>query len=240
MRTRKEYFQAAIMLLAIFLALNVIQGNRFFSFDMFITKLYLLPGIIIGLTLHEFSHALVSYKLGDPTPHMQGRVSINPLKHIDPIGFVALIIAGFGWGIPVQINPNYYKHRRRDEALVAVAGVTMNFIIAVIFILAMKLIISIMGFNIAGNQAISILIKVLSLGAYINIVLMIFNLMPIPPLDGFNIVTHIFKLDKYSWWGKLYQSGTFILVALILFDIINKVLNPIVSIIYNGLMSFII
>ena len=91
----------------------------------------MLPGIIIGLAFHEFAHAAVAFKLGDPTPKMQGRVTINPLAHIDPVGLAALLFAGFGWGVPVQINPSNFKKRRRDELLVSLAGVTMNLVIAI-------------------------------------------------------------------------------------------------------------
>ena len=112
MKINQNQLNSAILLVALVVVLNLLHGNNAFSMDMIVTKLYMLPGIIIGLTLHEFSHAMVSYKLGDPTPKEQGRVTVNPLKHIDPIGFVALIMAGFGWGVPVQINPNYYKKRR--------------------------------------------------------------------------------------------------------------------------------
>ena len=101
--------------------------------DLILTKILMLPGIIIGLSFHEFAHAWVSDKLGDPTPRRQGRVTINPLAHIDWIGFLALLLVGFGWGKPVQIDPGYYKNRRRDEFLVSIAGVTMNLILAVFF-----------------------------------------------------------------------------------------------------------
>ena len=100
---------------------------------MILTKLLMLPGIIIGLSFHEFAHAWMSDKLGDPTPRRQGRVTINPMAHIDPIGFLALLLVGFGWGKPVQIDPGYYKHRRRDEFLVGIAGVTMNLLLAIAF-----------------------------------------------------------------------------------------------------------
>ena len=96
-------------------------------------KLLLLPGIVLGLSMHEYAHAKVAYKLGDPTPKMQGRVTANPMAHIDPLGFAALIFVGFGWGVPVQINPANFKKRRRDELLVSVAGVAMNLVIAVVF-----------------------------------------------------------------------------------------------------------
>ena len=96
------------------------------------TKILTLPGIILGLSLHEFAHAWMSDRLGDPTPKRQGRLTINPLAHIDWIGFIALLFVGFGWGKPVMIDPGYYKNRRLGEFLTGIAGVTMNLIIAVI------------------------------------------------------------------------------------------------------------
>ena len=133
----KEKFQqmfrnvnpAIIIILLVLVGNSLMRSGRSIG-DWFYETLIMLPGIVIGLTFHEAAHGYVSYWLGDPTPKLQGRLSLNPARHIDPIGFVALLIAGFGWGEPVQINPAYYKHRRRDEFLVSIAGVTMNFLIA--------------------------------------------------------------------------------------------------------------
>lgn len=106
--------------------------------EWFISELMMLPGIIIGLSFHEFAHGIVAYKLGDPTPKYQGRLTVNPAAHIDPIGFIALLFMGFGWGKAVEINPYNFKNRRRDELLVSVAGVVMNLIIAIIFTLVYR------------------------------------------------------------------------------------------------------
>ena len=112
-------------------------------------KLLLLPGIVLGLSMHEYAHAKVAYKLGDPTPKMQGRVTANPMAHIDPLGFAALIFVGFGWGVPVQINPANFKKRRRDELLVSVAGVAMNLVIAVVFALIARMLIVVLGYELS-------------------------------------------------------------------------------------------
>ncbi len=188
----------------------------------------MLPGIIIGLSFHEFAHAWMSDKLGDPTPRRQGRVTINPLAHIDWIGFLALLLVGFGWGKPVQIDPSYYKNRRRDEFLVAIAGVTMNLIIAIIFSIPARAMIK--AFS---NTAISDLVYNIYLIIFyiisINVVLMVFNLIPCPPLDGWGIITQIFKLDRYRWWYKVYQYGTWILLALIVLNVTDLILTPMVS-----------
>ena len=238
MKINQNQLNSAVLIVALVVVLNLLQGNNAFSLDMIVTKLYMLPGIIIGLTLHEFSHAMVSYKLGDPTPKKQGRITVNPLKHIDPIGFVALIMAGFGWGIPVQINPNYYKKKRLGEALVAVAGVTMNLIIALVFALLLKLLYS-SGLAAGSNQPIHVITMMLQYGILINIMLMIFNLLPIPPLDGFNFVTQIFKLDKYSWWYQFYRLGTFILLGLILLNVLDIVINPLIYGLFNAIMGIV-
>ena len=203
--------------------------------DMILTKLLMLPGIIIGLSFHEFAHAWMSDKLGDPTPRRQGRVTINPMAHIDQIGFLALLLVGFGWGKPVQIDPGYYKHRRRDEFLVGIAGVTMNLLIAVIFSLPARAIVK--AFN--GAAASDFIYNIYLIIFYIvsiNIVLMIFNLIPCPPLDGWGILTQIFRLDRYSWWYKVYQYGTWILLALIVFDVTDRIITPLVTLILGVLL----
>ena len=192
-----------------------------------ITKLLMLPGIILGLSLHEFAHAWMSDRLGDPTPRRQGRLTINPIAHIDPLGFVALLLVGFGWGKPVMIDPSYYKNRRRDEFLVAIAGVTMNLILAVILSFPAK---ALMNMYYSSESAlIENIFYIVYYAVSINVCLMVFNLIPCPPLDGWNIITQIFKLDRYSWWYKVYQYGTWILLALIVFNITDMIITPLVT-----------
>ena len=195
----------------------------------------MLPGIIIGLSFHEFAHAWVSDKLGDPTPRRQGRVTINPLAHIDWMGFLALLLVGFGWGKPVQIDPGYYKHRRRDEFLVAIAGVTMNLLLAVIFAIPARAMVRMFSGAVASDLVYNIYLMIFYIVS-INVVLMIFNLIPCPPLDGWGILTQIFRLDRYSWWYKVYQYGTWILLALIVFNVTDLILTPLVSLIVGALL----
>ena len=203
--------------------------------DLILTKILMLPGIIIGLSFHEFAHAWVSDKLGDPTPRRQGRVTINPLAHIDWIGFLALLLVGFGWGKPVQIDPGYYKNRRRDEFLVSIAGVTMNLILAVIFSIPARAMVKAFSGAMASDLVYNIYLMIFYIRS-INIVLMIFNLIPCPPLDGWGIITQIFRLDRYSWWYKVYQYGTWILLALIVFNVTDLIITPLVSLILGVLL----
>lgn len=190
-------------------------------------KILTLPGIIIAMSFHEFAHAWMSNRLGDPTPARQGRLTLNPLAHIDWIGFIALIFCGFGWGKAVMIDPYYYKHQRRDQFLVSIAGVSMNLILAIFFSFVTK------GIYLAYAYTHFFLIEMLYYIFYyivmINLCLMIFNLIPCPPLDGWGIVTQIFDLEKKDWYYKFYRYGQFILIALILFNVTNPILNTCIN-----------
>ena len=226
-----------IIILAIMLYMNYRNGAFSNPREWILSMLIMLPGIIVGLSFHEFAHGFVSYKLGDPTPKIQGRVTINPLAHIEPVGFRALLLCGFGWGIPVSIDPTYYKHKRRDELLVSLAGVVMNLIIAVVFAFFIRLL---FAAGIEGSDLGDILIRIFVQVAIINLVLMIFNLIPVPPLDGFGIITQIFDLRKYDWYYKVYNNGFYILLVLILFGITDRILSPAVSAMWGVLCRYII
>ena len=127
----KQILNSPIGIFVILLFLfNMVSGAYTDPLDWIMRKLMMLPGIVIGLSVHEWAHGFVSHKLGDPTPKIQGRLTLNPAAHMDPIGFLSLLICGFGWGIPVEIDSRYYKHRRSGEMMVAFAGVVMNFITA--------------------------------------------------------------------------------------------------------------
>lgn len=186
----------------------------------------LLPGIVVGLSFHEFSHALVAWKLGDDTPKLQGRVTLNPLAHVDPIGLLALIFIHFGWGRPVEIYPGNFKNRRRDSLLVSLAGVVMNLMVAILVTLGLRLFVGLApaGFILSGmgNSVFMMFYYVI----FINLALMVFNLLPVPPLDGFNILTEIFDLRRSSFYYQLQDKGFLILMVLIVFNITDLVLTP--------------
>jgi len=161
--------------------------------------LYSLPGILIGLTIHEYCHALAAHKLGDNTAMDQGRLTFNPLKHIDLIGFLFIVIAGFGWAKPVQFNPDNLRRPRRDKAIIAAAGPLSNLILALLFILLIKAWLAYMIsaasyenadqiYSIFNSDAFLVFISIIIRCALINLGLFIFNLLPIPPLDGSHIV----------------------------------------------------
>lgn len=205
------------------------------SSSNFINKLLFLPGIIIGITFHEAAHGYVSHWLGDPTPKNQGRLSINPLAHIDPIGFIALLLVGFGWGKPVMIDPRYYKNPKRDELLVSLAGVTTNLIIAIIFAVIQILLID-TGAAYSMGSSWNVVNLIIQYIVFVNLVLMCFNLLPIPPLDGFSVITQLFDLRKYDWYYKLYSNGFFILMALVFIGALDGFLDKSVTFFYYNIM----
>lgn len=208
--------------------------------DWLVDKLYILPGIIIGLSFHEFAHAWTAYKLHDPTPKMQGRVTISPLAHIDWLGFAALLFCGFGWGQPVEINPYNFKNRRRDELIVSVAGVAMNFLIAIVFGFVAKFMLMAFGSSVNGSGVAHIAWMMVIYVIMINLVLMIFNLIPVPPLDGFSIVGELFNLKTTDLYWNVYRYGTLILVVLIIFNITDLIISPCVNTLFNLIANYII
>lgn len=184
----------------------------------------ILPAIIIALSFHEFGHAKAAQLCGDDTPLHQGRVTLDPRAHIDPMGLVALIFIHFGWGKPVMINPHNFKNRRRDGIIVGLAGVFMNLVIAISFGLILKLlhVLSPAFFETAlGMNTGHVIVKIV----IINIALMLFNLLPIPPLDGFGVLTEIFNLYGTRFHKFVTRYSFMILMFFILFNIPGRLLS---------------
>ncbi len=237
----RRNFNITFLILIVVLLSNAFRRGAFSDpMNWLMGELMMLPGIIIGLAFHEFAHAAVAFKLGDPTPKMQGRVTVNPLAHIDPVGLAALLFAGFGWGVPVQINPSNFKKRRRDELLVSLAGVTMNLVIAIVFAIVAKILYMTMGPSFLSGSVGSILWMMIMYVIQINLVLMIFNLIPCPPLDGFSIISEIFNIKHTEIYWTLYRYGDWILIALIIFGITGRIISPCVNFLFGILSGFII
>lgn len=220
----RRYYNTTTIGMAILMVFIAMRGFRGNIGEWIYTQLIALPGIIIGLSFHEFAHAIVAYKLGDITPKLQGRVTVNPLAHIDPFGFVTLFLAGFGWGRAVEINPYNFKNRRRDELIVSLAGVVMNLLIAVVFTAIFKLISA--NMTVSSFQGGEVLLTIIYYVVYINIVLMVFNLLPIPPLDGFSIATEIFDLRKNPWYWTVYNNGFMILMIFVVTGFTGRIMTP--------------
>ncbi len=182
-----------------------------------IRTLKFLPGILLGLTVHEFSHAYISNKCGDTTSKDQGRITLNPLKHIDPLGFIMLLVAGFGWAKPVQFNEKNLQNPQTDVMKIAVAGPFSNAILALVLSWIFALI-----YKINPDIFYSVLSEVFLYAIYINWGLFIFNLIPLPPLDGSHLLLNYFRRYPRLYEG-LYKYGTFILFGLIVGSVFSKV-----------------
>lgn len=176
-----------------------------------------LIALVIAVTVHEFSHAFAADRLGDPTPRLLGRLTLNPLAHLDPLGTLMILIARFGWGKPVPFDPYNLRNPRRDAALISFAGPLSNMLMAVAAaallhgLLAVRL--SLLGIPFIGLM-LFILINFLNVLVVINIVLAVFNLVPIHPLDGFKIVGGLLPEEQARQWYELEQYGIIFLIAL--------------------------
>ena len=239
---RKSNIDITFIVIIVILAMSSLRSGGFSNpTEWLMDKLLLLPGIVIGLSFHEFGHAVVAYKLGDNTPKLQGRVTLNPLAHIDWMGLAALFFCGFGWGQPVQINPYNFKHRRRDELLVALAGVVMNLLLAVAFTVIAKIIVMAGGYGWTMSSTLGMGIwQIIMYALQINLVLMIFNLIPCPPLDGFNIIANVFGFGGSETYWRIYRYGSWILVLIIITGVTSRIITPCIVFLFRIAWQFIL
>ena len=189
--------------------------------------IYTLPIIVVSLTFHELAHAFVSYKLGDPTAREEGRLTFNPLKHIDPIGFIMLLIFGFGWAKPVPVRLRWYKHPKRDFALTALAGPVANLVLALLGSLLLPL--SALLYFYFNNVFTDWLVSFFNLFIYMNVGLAVFNLIPIPPLDGSRIVMAFLPDRAYVTVLKYERYISIALMVLIITGLLETPLTAAIN-----------
>ena len=230
----------ALMLFSSFISLFSSQG-ALLGFVLSI------PGIIIAITFHEFAHAFAADKLGDDTPRRQGRLNLNPFKHLDPFGTIMLVFAGFGWGKPVEINPRNFNRDiklSKAEAIVAAAGPIMNILLAIVFEIVLCLIVKFVpSFSVQGTyiyssseawgMAANVIIRIIS----INIGLGIFNLIPLPPLDGSKILSGFLPYNARNWLDSHSQIFEIIFIALWIVGILGLIISPIITVVNNALTN---
>lgn len=203
--------------------LSLLFGNPIAFFILF-------PLLVMTITIHEFAHAYAADKLGDPTPSLQGRVTLNPLKHLDPLGTLLILVTWFGWGRPVQFDPYNLENPRRDAAFIAFAGPLSNIIMAVF------------GAVLALIFSDGIFFAVLALFVQLNIGLALFNLIPVHPLDGFKIVGGLLSENQAIEWYPLSRYGILFLILLIFpigpngRSMIDYILIPVINFTVNLLI----
>ena len=197
-----------------------------FNFDLN-RIIMLLPGILVGLTIHEYAHGYVAYRLGDNTAKNSGRLTLNPVDHIDPLGFLMLMFAGFGWAKPVPVNPFFFRDRRKGMLLVSLAGPVSNLIAATVLTIILGIILRVTGtFN-------PQLFQFFQLAIWINLVLAVFNLLPVPPLDGSKILMSLFPSRFEQTFHQFERYSYIVLILLLITGVVSAVLLPIVNTLRN-------
>lgn len=172
--------------------------------------------LLLGLTCHELAHGVVALALGDPTAKLAGRLTMNPLRHLDPMGAIAFILANIGWAKPVPVNPGYFKRPRQDMMLVALAGPGANFLLAAAFALAFHLLLPLFLRHPELRPLLQPLVLISEAGVVVNLMLAFFNLLPIPPLDGSNILAWLLPTSLAQRYLALGRYGFLLLLGLLI------------------------
>jgi Zn-dependent protease len=209
--------------------------------NQFITELIILaPPLLLALTFHEFAHGFVAYRLGDPTAQNAGRLTLNPLKHLDPIGTIAFFFIKFGWAKPVPVNPSYFRNPKKDMLWVALAGPATNLALALISAILTKTIWFLAANLPYSTTAEAILVPLngmLVASVWINLVLCIFNFLPIPPLDGSRILMGLLPNKAAMSYMQIERYGFVIILVLAFSGLLGKVIMPIISFANSLLLS---
>ncbi len=191
-----------------------------------------IPGVLLAITFHEFAHAYAADKLGDDTPRRQGRLSLNPMDHVDPLGLAMLIFAHIGWGKPVQVNPRNYDRRmsmEKADAIVSLAGPLMNFVLAIVFTLIYCAIVKFASATFIVSTVGTVIMSLISSTIIMNIGLGVFNLIPLPPLDGSKIFLPILPTKAKYWFQDNEQIFYMIFLFIWITGIAGKLISPIIS-----------
>lgn len=187
-----------------------------------------LFSLVVAITIHEFAHAKAADQLGDPTPRLQGRVTLNPMAHIELYGLLFLLLVGFGWGRPVQFDPFNLKHPRRDAAIISFAGPLSNVILASILSIVLRLFIFIDNPILIAIGSLLFVPMIL-----MNLMLAVFNMLPVHPLDGFKIVGGLLSEEQAREWYQLERYGLIFLLLLIIplggSSMLSSILGPILN-----------
>lgn len=197
-----------------------------------------LIGLVAAISIHEFSHAFMADRLGDPTPRIQGRLTLNPMAHLDPIGTIMLLIVRFGWGKPVQFDPYNLKNPRRDAALISIAGPVSNLLLATALSLFLRMILLLPQ---AASPVLFLVYGFIQPIIYMNVILAVFNMVPVHPLDGFKIVGGILPEEYARQWYELEPYGMIFLLFLI-FPLfggvapIGRIIYPVIGFFLNLLL----
>lgn len=208
--------------------------ERFLAYDLDVIP-YIIVSLIIAFSVHEFAHAYMAYKFGDPTAKNQGRLTLNPSVHLDPIGTIFLFIAGFGWARPVPVNRFYFKNPRKAGILVSLAGPVSNLLLAIIGVLIIYIIVRTgLVWSIP-----TFIFHFFEYFVYLNIILFVFNLLPFPPLDGYRIIEDLAPNDIRAKMTQYEQYGILIFLILVITPLDQYTIHPIFNKVVPGVYDFI-
>ena len=199
-----------------------------------------IPGVLIAITFHEYAHAWTAYKLGDDTAKSQGRLSLNPLKHMDPIGIVMLLFLGFGWGRPVEIDSRNFNRNisvRKAEAIVSIAGPLANFILAIVFSAIYGALIKFNALTSMDTRTALTIITILQSIISINIGLGVFNLIPLPPLDGSKVILPFLPQKAKNWFINNEQIFYIVFVVLWITNLAGYIITPAITGVSSGILG---
>lgn len=227
------------IVLGLFILSNVV--SLLTDTNALLSLLLTLPAVLVAITFHEFAHGFAADKLGDDTARRQGRLNLNPLSHLDPVGTVMLIFAGFGWGKPVEINPRNFNRNIKmsvGEAIVAAAGPIMNLLLAIVFGIIYAVVWKFAP-NFFATQAGMIVMILLQSCILTNIGLGIFNLIPLPPLDGSKIIGGFLPYNVRNWFERYYQIFYIAFIVIWVTGIAGMIISPLISATYEGIMKLI-
>ena len=213
-------------------------GGYLTNTDSLLGLLLTIPAVLVAISFHEFAHAFAAYKLGDETAKSQGRLTLNPLKHIDPIGMVMLLFLGFGWGKPVQVDPRNFNRNisaKKAEAIVSFAGPLINFILAIVFSIIYALLVK---YDVMANmeyRTVYTICTILQNIIILNIGLGLFNLIPLPPLDGSKILCAFLPYSAENWFKSYEQIFYIIFLVLWITGMLGSLISPAIVNVYSGL-----
>ena len=224
------------IIIGILVVLSLASYGTAGIFDLILS----IPAVLLAITVHEFGHAFAAYKLGDDTPLRQGRLSLNPFDHVDPLGLAMLLFAHIGWGKPVQIDPRNYNRNisvEKADAIVSFAGPLMNFITAIVFALIYCAIMKFAGAVFVMSKIGIIIISIIIYIITMNIGLGVFNLIPLPPLDGSKIFLPILPHNAKSWFIEHEQTFYFIFLIIWITGIAGRLISPIIGWMTNQILG---
>ena len=206
----------------------------------FISLLISIPGVLIAITFHEFAHGFAAYKLGDDTAKMEGRLRLNPLDHLDPVGTLMLLFAGFGWGKPVHVNPRNYTRKismEKGEAIVSIAGPLMNFVLAIIFSIIYCAIYKFAETAFLASTTGTVIMTLISATISINVGLGVFNLIPLPPLDGSKVITPFLPYNAKQFFINNEKIFYIIFVVIWITGFAGIIISPAIRWVYTGILN---